>query len=370
MRNNLVLRSFWLGILICTMMLPAGDLPLRAQVNGPTQPAQATPPAQAPQQPSQAPPPAQQQQPPSGGYTMSVTIPVVNLDVVVTDEGGNPLTAFKQANFRVTEDGVPQTITNFGSTDAPITIVMLLEFSQLGGGLLFNNRLNNGINWAAEFLSQLRPTDWVALMSYSMRTNVEVDFTHDPNEILQAISRLVFPPFHEANEFDAIADTLDRLKDVHGKKAILLFGSGLDTFSKLTYDKTMQRMKNTDVTFFSISTAGANTYTGQPNSLTFLQAQNELRTFAGFTGGRAWFPNFDGEIPGILQQIAASLRDQYSMAYTPTNRALDGKFRKIKVELVAPDGGPLTVLDQKGKKVKCVVYARQGYTAPKSNVGN
>ncbi len=170
--------------------------------------------------------------------------------------------------------------------------------------------------------------------------------------------------------FDAISDTIDRLQDVHGKKAILLLGSGRDTFSKLTLDKIMSRMKETDVTFFSISTAGANRFGGQPESMDFLQAQNELRTFAGFTGGRAWFPNFDGEIPGILQQVAASLRDQYSMAYTPTNRALDGKYRKIKVQLVAPDGGPLTVLDQKGKKVKFQIYARAGYTAPKSNVGD
>jgi hypothetical protein len=56
------------------------------------------------------------------------------------------------------------------------------------------------------------------------------------------------------------------------------------------------------------------------------------------------------------------------MAYSPSNSALDGKYRKLKVELVAPDGGPLTILDQKGKKVKFQVYARQGYTAPKSNV--
>ena len=365
MRNNMIFRSLWVGILICTIMLPAGDLPLLAQTNGPTQAPQSAPPAQAPSQPSQA-APAPQQQPPSGGYTMSVTIPVVNLDVVVTDDNGNPLTVFKQENFRVTEDGAPQTITNFGSTSAPITIVMLLEFSQLGGGLF----AYNGINWAAGFLGQLKPTDWVALMTYSMNTQVEVDFTHDPNAILDDLRTMIFPPFHEANMFDAISDTLDRLKDVHGKKAVLLMGSGLDTFSKLTLDKMMLKMKETDVTFFAISTAGANRMMGQPESMTFLQAQNELRTFAQLTGGRAWFPNFDGEIPEILQQVAASLRDQYSMAYTPTNRALDGKYRKIKVELVAPDGGPLTVLDQKGKKVKYVIYARAGYTAPKSNVGD
>ena len=68
-----------------------------------------------------------------------------------------------------------------------------------------------------------------------------------------------------------------------------------------------------------------------------------------------------------MQDMAASLRNQYSLAYSPSNTALDGKYRKIKVELVAPDGGPLTVIDQKGKKVKFQVYARQGYTAPKSS---
>ena len=85
------------------------------------------------------------------------------------------------------------------------------------------------------------------------------------------------------------------------------------------------------------------------------------------TGGRAWFPRFDGEIPSIMQDVAASLRNQYSLAYSPSNTALDGKYRKIRVELVAPDGGPLTVNNQKGKKVKFLVYARQGYTAPKTN---
>ena len=68
-----------------------------------------------------------------------------------------------------------------------------------------------------------------------------------------------------------------------------------------------------------------------------------------------------------MQDVAASLRNQYSMAYSPSNNTLDGKYRKIKVELVAPDGGPLTVNNQKGKKVKFQVYARQGYTAPSSS---
>ena len=69
-----------------------------------------------------------------------------------------------------------------------------------------------------------------------------------------------------------------------------------------------------------------------------------------------------------MQTIAASLRNQYGLGYAPTSQ--DGKYHKIKVELVAPDGGPLTVTNQKGKKVKFVVYARQGYTASKTQVGD
>ncbi len=93
-----------------------------------------------------------------------------------------------------------------------------------------------------------------------------------------------------------------------------------------------------------------------------------MKVFAELTGGQAWTPEFDGQIPEIMRTIAASLRNQYSLGYAPTSQ--DGKYHKIKVELVAPDGGPMTVTNQKGKKVKFVVYARQGYTASKTTVGD
>src|SRR4029077_14469351 len=104
--------------------------------------------------------------------------------------------------------------------------------------------------------------------------------------------------------------------------------------------------------------------------MNYLQGENQLKTFAQMTGGYSWFPQFDGEIPLIFQTITAFLRNQYSLSYTPTNGASDGKFHKVKVELVAPDGSPLDVKDQKGKKQKVVVYAREGYTAVKGGVGD
>jgi len=97
--------------------------------------------------------------------------------------------------------------------------------------------------------------------------------------------------------------------------------------------------------------------------MTYLQADNEMNTFAKLTGGRAYFPRFQGELPGIFNSIIGDIRNQYNLAYHPTNAKLDGSYRKLKVELVAPDGGPLKVRDQKGKDLKVLISTRDGYTA-------
>jgi VWFA-related protein len=338
--------------------------PASSQVPPPQSPQQQPPPA-TPQQGSQQ--PQDQQQSGQPGFAIAVTVPVVNVDVVVTDNDGNYLNGLKKENFRILEDGAPQTITNFGTTDAPITVVLLLEFSQIGYGWF----LYNAVSWADVFLHQLKPNDWIALESFNMRSNVEVDFTHNPREVEQGLISLYFPPFHESNLFDALADVTERLQDVKGKKAVLVLASGIDTFSRLTLDKTIAKLKQTDVTVYCVGVAEQMFVRTLDNGgLTYLQAQNQLKSFAEMTGGRAWFPRFDGEIPNIMADVAGSLRNEYSLGYIPSNAKNDGKYRKIKVEVVAPDGGPLTVLDQKGKKRKFQVYARQGYTAPTSSVSN
>jgi VWFA-related protein len=349
MRTSLF-RGLILCALIFTLLFPAGEMRAWAQEKD----KEKQPAPEAAQTP--------------GGFAISITVPVVTVDVVVTDNNGNFLSSLKKENFRITEDGAAQTITNFAPSDAPITIVLLLEFSKLG----YEFFTYNARNWAAAFLGNLKPNDWVALETFNMRSNVDVDFTHNREEIMQGLYTLIFPPFSESNLFDALSDVLDRIKDAKGKKSVLVLASGIDTFSRTNLDQTLKRVRETDATIFTVG-VGEQLFIGQTpgafgEQMTYIQAQNQLKTFAALTGGRSWLPRFDGEIPSIMQDVAASLRNQYSMAYSPSNSALDGKYRKIKVELVAPDGGPLTVLDQKGKKVKFQVYARQGYTAPKSNV--
>src|SRR6266852_4390572 len=323
------------------------------------------PPVQQP-----APPPVQKPQ--EGGATIAIEVPVVTLDVIATTTHGDLLTGLKKENFRVIDDGASQTITNFGTTDAPITIVILMEFSSRGYYDWFAYQAKY---WADAFFPNLKQKDWVALVTFDMKPRTEVDFTQNKDEVRNALYHLYFPGFSESNVFDAVLDTTERLKEVKGKKAILLLATGVDTFSKHTLDQTMKQLRQTDTTIFCVGLDKPyinflESHGSLGSHMNYLQGENQLKTFAQMTGGYSWFPQFDGEIPGIFQTITAFLRNQYSLSYTPTTGANDGKFHKVKVELVAPDGSPLEVKDQKGKKQKVVVYAREGYTAVKGGVGD
>lgn len=341
------------AVIICLLVLAIAVPPAETS---------AAPRAGRQQQQSQTPPP---QSGPQVG--ISVSVPVVDVDVIVTDNEGNFLTTLKKENFRILEDGKPQQISNFAPTEGPITMVILMEFSKLG----YEYFAYTAREWAAYFLQNLKPQDWIALMDFDLKTRLDVDFTHNGNEVFEYLNSMVFPGFSEANLFDALSETLDRLADVKGKKSILLLASGFDTFSKHNLDQTIKRLRTTDVTIFAVGTAQPlSMYMPDGGGVNYLQAQNQLKTFASMTGGKAWFPALEGQVPEILREVVGSLRSQYSLGYVPQNASLDGKYHKIKVELVAPDGGPLTVLDQKGKKVKFVVYNREGYTAPKGGVGD
>jgi VWFA-related protein len=204
-----------------------------------------------------------------------------------------------------------------------------------------------------------------------------VDFTQDKSAIMGAIDLLRMPGFAETNLFDALYDTLDRLDRIEGHKYIILVSTGFDSFSKITLDQMLKKIRNTkDVTIFPISIGWAlrnycemqhclgATRGGIPaGEMDYLQADNEMQTFARMTGGRFYQPRFAAEYPEIFQSITGDIRNQYILAYHPSNAKLDGSFRKLKVEVMAADGGPLKVRDQKGKDVKYQVIAREGYTA-------
>ena len=320
------------------------------------------------------PPPAPKSVEDNPDYSLKVNVPLVNVDVLVTSKNGQFIPGLKKDNFRILEDGVPQQVSNFNVSQAPITAVLLVEFASTNYVFMIQ-----ALQASYAFANTLKKDDWVAVSYFDMQPHILVDFTQDKRAVYGALNQLRIPGFAETNVFDALYDTLDRLDRVEGKKYIILVTTGVDTFSKMTLDKIMKKIKDTkDVSIFPISIGFivreyCETHPGwcrnvhgmgiPVGEMDYLQGDNEMRTFAAMTGGRAYFPRFEGELPELFGDISNDIRNEYSISYHPTNTKLDGTYRKLKVQVVAPDGGQLKVKDQKGKEVKFEVYARDGYTA-------
>jgi VWFA-related protein len=301
-------------------------------------------------------------------YSLRVDVPVVTVDVgVILEKTHQFVPNLQEANFRVWEDGAPQQVTHFQRIRAPITALLLTEFAATNYAFVYDMR-----NAAYAFAQQLRPDDYVAVMTYDMHTQILTDFTQDKRLVAESLNSLTIPMWRETNLFDALYEALDRMSRIEGRKYIVLISSGRDTFSKINLDKVLQKIKATpNVTIFSIGTGqtarilsdGRGGMGGQVREIDYLQADNQMSTFARMTGGQSFFPRFQGEMPDIFHQINDSIRNQYVLTYRPTNSKQDGTYRKIHVELVDGEGHPLRMADEKGKQLKYDIIARDGYKA-------
>jgi VWFA-related protein len=319
-------------------------------------------PEKVPQQPGEQAP--QEKKPekinPDQVYTLSSESNLVNVDALVTDNNGSPITGLSKQNFKVFDDDVPQSVTNFSTAEAPMTVTMLIEFSNKWWGYLYL-----ALEDAYQFLNFMEPKDWVAVVDFDMQTHILQDFTHDRYQVRGALDTLRLPGFSETNLYDALSFTIDRMKNVGGRKAIVAIVTGFDTFSKLTYGQMLKIAKGSNTPIYPVSMLEW-VSVRYGDTIETLQARNALTSIARYSGGEAFFPRFEGALPDIYQQIAGQLRHQYSLGFLPTNSTKDGKYHKLKVELVDAQGNPLVITNQKGKKVKYRVVAREGYYAPKS----
>ena len=332
---------------------------------------------------------------------VAISTQIVNVDAVVYHKkSGQIVTGLKKPNFALFADGTQQTITNFATPEAPITVAMVVEYSKWSEifGLYGNGGYEPGtyevIRPTAMFLSRFikPPDDYVSVVAFDIRPTPLTDFTNDPGRLQQVVSLLLRnqPAFRETNLFDALnfvlmggrgdavvlenseSDKADYagLASVQGRRrAVILVASGLDTFSKINYDKTRKILQNAGVPVYIIGTGNmfkkkygdqlpaTDGVFGMPGRMSWLQADNTLQTFAKETGG-AYFPfTFDGEIPGILANINSLLRSQYSLAFNPGD-VRDGKQHKLKVSVDVDGDG---TYDDK----EYVIQARQFYNAPK-----
>jgi VWFA-related protein len=301
-------------------------------------------------------------------YSIRVDVPEVDVDVgVLLEKTGQFVPNLKPNNFKVYENGVEQKVVGFKRVEAPITALLVCEFAATNYRFIYDMR-----NAAWSFAQQLRPQDYVAMMTFDLRTQIVSDFTQDKRQLYNAIGSLMMPGFTDRNLFDALYEAEDRLTRIDGHKYIILIASGRDTFSKITLDKILQKVKNTpDVTIFAVSTGGAVRamteggpgFRQQINDLDYLQADNQMKTFAKMTGGMWFEPRFVAEMPDIFSSINSAIRSKYQLIYHPTDPKQDGTYRKLRVELVDDEGQPLRMQDEKHKPLKYDIIARDGYRA-------
>jgi VWFA-related protein len=306
-------------------------------------------------------------------FSLRIEVPEVSVDVgVLLEKTGQFVPGLKPDNFRVYEDGVEQKVVGFKRVEAPITALMLCEFAATNYNFIYDMR-----NAAYTFANQLRPQDYVALMTFDMRTQIVSDFTQDKSQLLEGLNSLRIPGFSDRNLFDALYEAEDRLSRIEGRKYIILIASGRDTFSKINLNKILQKVKSTpDVTIFAVSTGGEariiseargrGSMTASMRDMDYLQADNEMKTFAKLTGGMWFNPRFAGEMPDIFQSINQTIRSKYQLVYHPTNAKQDGSYRKLRVELVDNEGQPLHIQDEKHKPLKYDIIAREGCDTPAS----
>jgi len=341
---------------------------------------------------------------PQEAEKVTVTTNIVNVDAVVYNKKtGQPMMDLKKQNFAIFVDGVKKEITNFATPEAPITVTLVVEYSKIGQilGYYGNSGMEPGqlevIRPTAMFLSQfIKPEDFVSVIAYDMRPTPLTDFTNDPRRIQQVISLLLRnqPAFSETNMFDALRLTLiggkgdavvledskSRTAEYAGmvavaggrRRAVLLVGSGLDTFSKINLDQARKIVQNAGIPIYIVGTGnlfvkkygdymdpgrGSNIRGIPIDRMTFLQADNTLKTFAKESGGAYYPVTFEGELPKVLGSINALLRSQYSLAFKPDD-VHDGKSHKIVVKVDVDGDGQY---DDKAY----VVRAREVYNAPK-----
>ena len=289
-----------------------------------------------------------------------VAVDQIRVDVSVETEKGELVQGLKKENFKVYEDKVEQEITNFTPMEAPMTAVLVAEFSNAVPSWEF---LYDVLQASYSFVDHMRKEDWVAVMAYDIKPEILVDFTQDKSQVYDALRRLQIPTFSESNLYDTMFDVLDRVEEMDNKVAVVLVCQGIDTFSKKTLGETLKRVQNTGAVIYCVSTGGnlrARYETEMPATMRmdYYQADSTLKQFAKSTGGKAYFPRFEAEYQGIFNEISALLRHEYSLGYVSSNTKKDGKFRKIRVEVQADVNGD-------GQPDKLKANFREGYVAPK-----
>ena len=270
---------------------------------------------------------------------------LVLIPVTVTDPLNRFVTGLEKENFKLTEDKLPQDITQFSSEDAPLSVGVVFDCSGSMG-----HKLDKSRQAVAQFFKLSNPDDEFFLVQFNDSASLIQPFTRNLEEIQNKLS------FTQSKGRTALLDAVymamhEMKKAKNPRKALLLISDGGDNSSRYSESEIKALVKEADVQVYAIGiyeSAGGRNRTPEETSGPAL-----LSEIAEQTGGRQYQVDNLNELPDVAAKIGVELRNQYILGYSPKNLTRDGKYRKIQVKLVQPHGMPILR-----------PFWKQGYYAP------
>ncbi|MCW5966420.1 MAG: VWA domain-containing protein, partial [Bryobacterales bacterium] len=184
------------------------------------------------------------------GATFRSDVLTVDVPIAVLDNKGRFIPNIPPGNFRVLEDGVPQKVTGFELGQAPMTVCLVVEFSA-AFQRFWSETWYQTLVATQGFIETLQPEDYLAIVAYDLRPEILSDFSTNRMDAMQAMRRLQIPAFSEANLYDTLQFTLERMEGIEGRKAIIVIASGIDTFSKLNFGEARKVVQNAGIPIYT-----------------------------------------------------------------------------------------------------------------------
>lgn len=311
---------------------------------------------------------------------------LVRIAVSVLDSSGNFVAGLRQEDFRVIDNGVEQPIAFFLPTEAPAQILLMLE---AGPSVYLVHETH--LHAAYALLDSLSVDDEVGIVAYSKAPRIVLPFTTNKFAAAAALGGIEYGlGSAELNFYDSVSEVLDWLDPREGKLAIVLLTTGLDSSSPMHWSALAEKARTKNVVIFAVALGGSlrtaaeqepqghatkkKKHAKEPAdgdlgpsaadeaAVAFATADRSLKSLASITGGRAYFPQSEGDFPAIYRQIGAALRHEYVLGITPRR---DGAVHSITVQVMNQVQGPGTPADgAAGSRAGYQVLARQGYLAP------
>src|ERR1700732_1751631 len=298
--------------------------------------------------PPPPPPPGQEGGASPSGGRIRVDVNLVVLHTTVNDDSGKFVDGLTQDNFRVYEDKVEQKLSIFKRGDIPVSMGLVIDNS----GSMRDKRPR--VNEAALTLVQSsNPQDEAFVVNFNddFYLDLDKDFSSSIPELKEALERI--DSRGSTALYDAIIGSLDHVKKGRkDKKVLLVVTDGEDNTSHNSLEKTVREIQKTDTVIYTIGLLS------EESKKNAKRAKRALEDIAKASGGLAFFPENVDDVHSICEQVAHDIRNQYTLAYYPTNTKRDGTFRTVQVDVIPPRG-----------RGKLTARTRNGYYAPGGPAG-